>query len=239
MGSKKTEKRYLLVLSSMEIGGAERQAINFAAFLKDNRRDVTILGLTDNGAVYDFCEERNIRCETLHVKNDFAYVLLGLVNKISYRMHYPLLPQAYALYKYIEKGNFDICISYCTLANTWLGLSRYFGHSKTLVWYQRDAGIFDSREGYQAYAIRKMDILLSNSWSGYTWLKEAYDADSDIIYNGAVLKEALYGFKEWRENLSLSDDKIMYTMIANLSSAKDHMLLLRAYVMSNIIIIRY
>ena len=57
--------KYLLIIPSLEIGGAERQAISFARFLLDNGRCVSILSAAPLGKALDVCRDNNIPCHSL------------------------------------------------------------------------------------------------------------------------------------------------------------------------------
>lgn len=227
-------KKYLLVLSSLELGGAEKQAINFARYLKERGRQVTILGLCNPGSVCEICAQEQIPCESLANGNRKLRRFLDAVNIFSSRIFKRNIwgrgiSLMIALAKYIKIYNFDVCISYCAYANTILGCSKVFYKGAIYVWFQRDAGIYNTIEKYQRIAINQMDYILSNSTSGSNWIKRTYGLDSILIYNGVVLMDTPNSVNEWEKSLKIDDSDIVCTMVANLSSAKDHMSILKAW----------
>ncbi len=218
----------------MEVGGAERQAINFAKYLQQTGREVTVLGLSAPGKVCEICESEKIPCVILSHGNKLLNKILLLVNSLILRickddkwLHSLCL--MYELAKFIKRNNYDICISYCIYANTILGFSKKFYKGALYAWFQRDAGFSDCIGGYQKRAIRGMDFILANSQSGKEWIKRGYGADATLVYNGVSLKQPQKSSDEWEKILKVNQKNIVCTMIANLSSAKDHMSILRAW----------
>lgn len=227
-------EKYLLVLSTLEFGGAEKQAINFAMYLQKMGRDVEIIGLSKPGYVNKVCEDANLPCHALYKENKFIFIVLEIINLFTskfFKMHLwgRGIALMFALTKFIKRNKFNICISYCAYANTILGMASLFDSKGKYVWFQRDAGIQNVSEGYQKKAIHSMDYVLSNSISGSKWIKETYGLDSTIIPNGVTIKKPVRTEKEWYKKLGVDDSYEICTMVANLSSAKDHMILLRTW----------
>lgn len=227
-------KRYLLVLSGLELGGSERQAINFAKYLKATGRTVTVLGLTPPGLVNEICSEEDIECVSMPAGDSLTCRLVSYVSrmrKIFFNEEIWIAGEALmrCLARYIKKKHFDVCISYCTYANTILGCAQKYYSKPSYVWYQRDAGIFDETEGYQKKAIHNMDYVLANGYSGQDWIRKAYGVEASVIYNGVMLKEPEMSRIKWREKLKANESSIVCTMVANLSGAKDHLSLLKIW----------
>ena len=227
-------KKYLLVLSGMGLGGAERQAVNFAKFLKKNGRCVTVLGLGDFGKVCEICDKESIPWVTLPNANRVMFNALRCINLFTSRIckkeiwTYGICLM-YELAKFIKNRKFDVCISYCTFANVILGYSKKFYNGGIYVWFQRDAGIFDTIYGYQEKAIKQMDLVFANAKSGQDWILNHYGLKAQLIYNGVELMTARKKIDAWRKELDVSASDIVCTMVANLSCAKDHMFLLKTW----------
>ena len=225
--------KYLLILSWMGLGGAERQAINLAEHIQNKGGDVTILGIDGPGRANEICEEKNIKCISFPPKNTFYSIKYKILNKLGIK---PLTNEEVALLglirdlgKYIEDNEYDICISYCTTANIVLGIVKKEHPHITAIWYQGDAGIYDRTEGLQIEAVRAIDGIISNGITAYEWIKKAYDRETPIIYNGVLETTPQKDRTKWRQNLNASDSDIVCTMVANLTSAKDHMFLLKVW----------
>lgn len=227
-------KKYLLILSTLELGGAERQAINFAKYLKLHKREVVILGLAHPGKVCEICENEGIPWIFLDSENKRMYRGLELVNIVTLsvvkkRIWAYGISLMYILAKYIKRNRFDVCISYCTYANTILGCSRKFYKKYIFVWFQRDSGVFDDIRGYQRKSIQQADFILANGNSGKEWLRKAYGVNARVIYNGVSLPLPKCTVDEWKNALKIKESDVVCSMLANLSGAKDHMSLLKAW----------
>ena len=222
-------KKYLLIVSSTEIGGAERQAIRFASYLKDRGNPVTVLGFYKTGKVYELCEEECIKCE--HIKIDWKIIpwVFKAINFFSRIGGRYIKWNGFVLAHYLRRSKADICISYCATANVLLGLSRSFYKGPKRIWYQRDAGIFDFGNKAEQYAIQQFDVILANSISGSQWIKKTYGKDSIIIPNGVVMDNPKNNREVWRKRLDVTENDILYIMVANLSSLKNHKILLEAW----------
>ena len=230
-----TKKKVLLILPTLEIGGAEKQALNLAQYLINRDIRVEIVGLSAPGEVSIFCEKNNIKCTQLKYGNKLLVYLLRCCNVLSRVVFHKEiwtwgLPYVFSLISLIRKGKYNICISYCASANTILGYSkRFYVANCQYVWFQRDAGIQNCPEPYQRCAIEQMDYVFANSISGEEWIKKTYDKQAMIIYNGVSLQSCIYSIEEWYSYLRIDSSYFVATMVANLSSAKDHLTLLKAW----------
>mgnify|MGYP003319445116 CR=1 FL=1 len=52
----------LLLIPSLNMGGAERQAINFACWLREHGDYVEIIGFGKPGPVENICQKEKIKC---------------------------------------------------------------------------------------------------------------------------------------------------------------------------------
>lgn len=225
--------KYVIVLSSLDLGGAERQALNFAVFLKNKGIKIDIIGLTKPGIVSDICKEKDIRCFSICSGNYIYSKVLRYLTKFKLihltEEQVNLFPLVRKLSKIMKKNDYEACVSYCSYANTIMGNVKKKYSKAIYIWFQRDAGIFDQVEGMQKVALDSVDFILANSISGKKWLKTIYKKDSVVIENGVELNSPLESKEVWRKRITKSDSDVVCTMIANLSSAKDHMSLLKVW----------
>ena len=226
--------KFLLVLSWLELGGAERQAINFADYLLAHGHKVTVLGLGVNGQVNDICRSKGIQCVSIPPRND----LYTIYYKIRHKLHInPLTDEEIALYglihslsNYINREEYDVAISYCALANTVLGCAKSRIRHTVCIWYQRDGGVYDKTEGLQPQAVKGMDLFLANGMAGVISLRQKYGVEARLIYNGVNVVPSLTDRAGWRDRLNVSDSDVVCTMVAQLThDSKDHMTLLKAW----------
>lgn len=222
------------MLSGLELGGAEKQAINFAKYLKHIGHSVSILGLTTPGRVNTICGLEGIECISMPIGDKVICYFFSQYNRIrTIRKKKEIWVSGESLMlklaQYMKKKKIDVCISYCTYANTILGCAKKYYSKPVYIWYQRDAGIFDETEGYQKLAIEQMDYVLANGESGQRWIEKAYGKKAILIENGIMPEIPLKSRHEWRKKLAVNDATIVCTMVANLSSAKDHLSILKVW----------
>lgn len=225
--------RYLLLLSSLELGGAERQAINFACYLQRCGLDVVIAGLSEAGVVNKICATKGIKCISFEYRRNVYSAVQKILNTFrkakwsaEKRM---VMSMAHRVKNYVQGEKFDACIAYCSTANATVGMLKKIYPDVVGVWYQRDAGIHDNPAGIHGEAIEYADCILANSKSCQKWIKDAYGKEAHVIHNGVELSSPIFTRKEWRSRLKVNDNELVCTMIANLSSAKNHRFLLELW----------
>lgn len=225
-------RKYLLVLPSLNVGGAEKQALFFASYIKSRGNDVTIISNVKKGPVCDLCEQEHITWHNIEHPNMVLYKILRCMELVH------ILPNTVRPYndamslmlaRYIKKERFDCCIAYCSNSGTWLGKAAKYYHGFQCVWYQRDAGIFNSGDDYEKSAIKACDFVLANSVSGKRYIEEQFGVATTVINNGVKLKQAEFTSVQWKEKLKVADDEVICTMVANLHSAKDHLSILKIW----------
>ncbi len=225
--------KYLLIQSWKDLGGAERQAINLASYLKDHGEEVTIMCLTEPGRVSEICAERGIEYVSLEPRNDLYAICYKIKHKLGIKKLTPeeiaLKGLIHDLVRFINTGGYDVCISYCAYANTVLGNARAQGAKAVCIWSQRDAGFHDHEGGLQQIAADSVDGCFSNSTSGSEWVKQTYGLNPELIYNGVKIAPAELGVKEWREKLGAGEKDMVCTMVANLTPFKNHIFLLKVW----------
>lgn len=228
----KQSSKYLIVLPSLNIGGAEKQALGLAIYLKNMGRNVTILSNVKRGPICDLCENEHILWNSIEHPNMFLYKILRCLELIH------ILPKtirpyndamAIMLAKYIKGENFDYCLAYCSNSGVWLGRAAKYYHGAKYAWYQRDAGIFNSGDEYEKSAIKACDFVLANSVSGKQYIEKQFKVATTIINNGVKLKQAEMSSVKWKEKLKVADNVVLCTMVANLHSAKDHLSILKIW----------
>lgn len=227
-------KKYLFLLPTLELGGAERQALNLASYLNKTGSDAFVASLARTGSLLDVCRQEGIRHEVFFKEPSLLSFLFKslsfFVRRILRKPYWDGVRYALYLALYLKRNCYEAVLSYCASANTVAGLSKYFYKGTTkVVWCQRDAGIYNCPDVFQRRAIRKADVVLANSISGQKFIKETYGLDAQIIYNGVSLRDIKYTADEWRAKLGIDGDTLVAVMVANLSGAKDHMTLLKAW----------
>lgn len=218
--SKLRSARIIFIFGSLELGGAERQGLYLARFLKDEcGANVQIWGLQGGpGRVSQLCEEYGIpwRCASF-MWPDKSYLIPGELFKFSRLL-------------LCEKP--DILLPYTVFPNYVCGLAWKLTDAKLCVWNQRDEGIVLTKHLLYRLAVWLTPYFLTNSIVAKDFLIQTYGVRPDkihLIHNGVALASPFDDRETWRKRLGLSDDSFVACMLANIHRFKDHMTLIKAW----------
>lgn len=214
-------KKIIFIFLGSELGGAERQGILFAKFLRECQiAEVEIWGLGANQPerVAELCEELGIIWRSV----PFCWPDNGFC-KVWELVKFSLLLRA---------ENPAILIPYTCLPNIVCGLIWKFTGARLCVWNQRDEGRGLNVGLLHRWAVYCTPVFVSNSMIGRKALFDFYgikESAVKVVHNGVLLANPVYGRKVWRERLGITDDSFVVTMVANLHNYKDHPTLLHAW----------
>ena len=218
----KSPIRILLVIPTLELGGAERQAIRLAKYLQDKNHAVEVWGFNSpEGLGAKFCNELGIQNKCLHF-----YGGLG-------RYRYPL-----QLFKFILKFRSfkpDIIYSFTDGPNVLCSLIWKYTGAKGFIWGQRSNKVIYPNKKLLNKALNNCKLCISNSQIGINELKDIYRNHKLIQFhkvpNGVEIEKPILNKEEWKLNLNLNDDTKVALMIANFSEilGKDQKTLIRAW----------
>ncbi len=214
------QKRIIIMLSELHMGGAERQALMLAEYLVKERGSlVQIWGLQGRpGRVAEECDRLGIPWRIFPLR----WFRGRYVRKIS------LLHLTLAL----RRLRPDILFPYLITPNTMCGLIWPWTGAHASIWNQRDHGCGRLDPYHEARAVRNTPYFLSNSVHAACFLKETLGAPSDrtrVINNGVLLRAPEATREEWRSRLEIDGNAFAACMIANLTQLKDHATLLHAW----------
>lgn len=214
-------KRILFVFAGSELGGAERQGLLLARFLKEERRaDVEIWGLAAErpGKVAELCSEYGIVWRAVSFNWPFAGI--NLVREVV------------KFVRSLKADPLDIILAYTWLPNIVCGLAWKFSGAAYFVWNQRDEGLELKTSISHRLAVRLTPAFVANSIAGRDFLVNTYGIkpeDVSIIHNGVELPPPQEDRSAWRKRLGIGEDDFVACMVANLHSYKDHPTLLKAW----------
>jgi glycosyltransferase involved in cell wall biosynthesis len=211
-------KKALLVFCSLELGGAERQGLQLARYLKEQGCDVTVFSSLDGpGLVADFCDRLTIPYE--------VHRFLWPCRKKS------LVRDAYHLWSAIRRLRPDVIIPYTTSPNVGCGLVWRWTRSKACVWGQRNVDCLRG-DALERFAYSRASAIICNAKHEVHYLRQVLGASKahvHVIHNGFELVSCELTRKQWREKLELDNDTIAAVMVANFRPQKDHQTLLRGW----------
>jgi glycosyltransferase involved in cell wall biosynthesis len=214
-------RRIIIVLETLELGGAERQAICLAErLLHQYRAEVEVWGFADEGRAARLCDSFGIPWRL--VRPRWGQYRFGQWMTASAAFAY-LLRQAHA----------EILLPYCGRSNVICGLAWRLGGAKTCIWNQRDEGIgIDPASRAVQWAVRNTPVYVGNSHNSAEFLARAFGLPLEgisIVHNGVELAPPIRGRPAWRRDFGVTEDTFLACMLANLHRNKDHVTLLKAW----------
>lgn len=210
------------MIPTLELGGAERQAIHLAKYLQDRNHEIEVWGFNSpNGLGAKFCDELGVKHKCLHF-----YGGLG-------RYRYPL--QLFKWTLKFRRFSPDIIYSFTDGPNVLCALIWKYTSAKSFIWGQRSNEIRYSNNTLLIKALNKCRICISNSQIGIEAIKKKYPQHNSIefhkVVNGIDIPKPKLKKEQWKENLGITDDTKVVLMIANFSErlGKDQKTLIRAW----------
>jgi len=218
----KKSLRILLVIPTLELGGAERQAIHLAKYLQEENHEIEVWGFNSpNGLGAKFCDELGVIHKCLHF-----YGGLG-------RFRYPI-----QLFKWTLKFrsfNPDIIYSFTDGPNVLCALIWRYTGAKGFIWGQRSDKVLYSNMKQFKRALGKTKICISNSKVGIDSIKSNFKNHSNIdfhkVSNGIEKTKPIHSPKEWQIKLNIQNETKVALMISNFSETcgKDHKSLIKSW----------
>jgi glycosyltransferase involved in cell wall biosynthesis len=215
----KDVEHWVIVFNWLTLGGAERQGMYLAENLVKKGHKVTVIGFSMPGVVQDMCAKLGIPC--YHWPISFG---IGRLSKILMFIRIALK---------LRGLKPDFIAPYDTVPDLICGLIWKFTGAKSLVWQQRDAGIFQRKGFLEKLVVKRVPAFISNSDHAATWLNSTYGIDIRrifVIRNGIKLPEmGSDAGEKWKVRHGLTHKHRIVSMVANIHSFKDHITLVKAW----------
>jgi glycosyltransferase involved in cell wall biosynthesis len=215
-------KKILIVLTTLDLGGAERQALHLASYLKDQRgAQVAIAGLfggLGNQAVRSLWVERRLPCL-----------------RLSMPEHTEAIPTFRSIRQFCRELRFlqpALLLPFTSLPNVLCGLTWRTAGAKACIWNQRDAGMQLPRKRWQIAALANTPWFLTNARSGMDCLVNQHGVPAQrvrLVFNGVTLPPGRESREDLRRRLGIGQDSPVGVMLANIHLYKDHATLVRAW----------
>ncbi|MDF2452260.1 MAG: glycosyl transferase group 1 [Bacteroidota bacterium] len=214
-----SDKKIIIFLDTLLMGGAEKQAILLAGYLKNTEKsNVEVWAIDRAGKGAELLDELGVPWK-LHSLDRYA----GKLKRIK---------ELIKLIIAIRKFKPDIIMPFTYWPNVICCAIWNFTGAKTCVWNQRDEGRGSTNHVLEKYALKKTPVFVSNSEEGRLFLAKHLDVDKHkvrLIHNSVNLPAPLRPKQYWRDTLKISEKHFVATMIANLHGYKDHKTLLDAW----------
>lgn len=220
MTQKLAGKKIVFLLESLELGGAERQALNFALYLRDQEgATVEVWGLGPPGHMSDLCNKYEICWHSVGYKfpPDILHQTLEFVRLITK----------------LKKTKLDVLLPYTWLPNVLCGIGWRLTGANTCIWNQRDEGCYlkpDSNK--HRLAVWLTQSFISNSQHGKAFLEREFNIEPSkiiSILNPVQLDPPVGNRSTWRSRLHANATDFVACMVANIHPYKDHSTAIRAW----------
>lgn len=212
-------KRIVFVLNSFNIGGAEKQALLLARYLQHTQKaEVQIWAFGSKGPLINICESYGVFWYRIPINLKIRYV--GPLSAL------------FILVWQLRHVRADIVLPYSSNCNVMCGLIWRWTGAKLCVWNQRNGGIAPVSSWVNRWAIRLIPWFISNSQIGAEFLTKTFNVSPEkiqVIFNGVETPIPKEDRIQWRSKLNFKEDDFLVCMIANLTKAKDHITLLKAW----------
>ncbi|UFS72703.1 glycosyltransferase family 4 protein [Geomonas sp. RF6] len=213
------DKRVVVYLPSLEMGGSERQGLRLAAYLqRECGAKVEVWGVAGEGLGTVFCDKEGIPWRIVPVPWQTS----------------PLkrLRTVRTLKETLSLAKPDILLPFTVTPSFICGLLWEKVGASLSIWNQRDTLGHTPGFFWQQAAVRKTPLFVSNSGHGAKYLTDFLGAPREkirVVHNGIQLDAPLRTRAEWRFELQASKDQFVAVMVANLHADKDHATVLRAW----------
>jgi len=212
-------RRIVFVFGSLELGGAERQALTLARHLSAREgAEVEVWGFNRPGPAAAICERHGLA---------WRVVPFYFGGRLPRR-----LARLFKLARLLRAARPDILLPYTLIPNVVCGLTWRLAGARACVWNQRDAGIVRMGDVWERAAVRLTTRFVANSRQGARFLVDELKATASkvrVIRNGVEKLTPELGREAWRARLQVEEGCFVACMVANLHRHKDHETLLRAW----------
>lgn len=217
--------KVIMLIRSLEIGGAERQLVILAKALHRLDHEVRVVTFYPGGALRPELEAAGIAHSDLRKQG--RWDVFGFV---------------YRLAKFLRKENTAVLYSFLPMANIWGAIAGRFAGVPLIAWGVRasnmDLFLYDWMSRLESWlAVRlssRSDIIICNSYAGADYHRGlGYPENRMItIHNGIDTDQFCYdpsGRDRVRAEWGVEDDAPLIGMIARLDPIKDHATAFRAF----------
>jgi len=211
-------KRILFVFCALELGGAERQGLHLARHLKSLECDARVWSNhAGPGLVVNHCNDAGIPLAIHRFR--WPCRKSSLVHD-SLRMVWAL-----------RQERPDIILAYTSWPNVGCGLTWHWSSAKVCIWGQRNINCLRG-DAVERFAYRRVSAVICNAEHQINYLRQTLGetpAPVFVVNNGIKLEPFVKTRAKWRQELGISEDTPVVTMVANFRPQKDHPTLLKAW----------
>jgi len=213
---------FLFVVNTLDgFGGAERQALLLASYIKAN--------VSKHVAFIAFHEGVTRTYKCILEKEGFEVYYFPF-NHHSSKLK--KLRQYFKLVQFVKKLSPDVLLPYVAESNKIVAQIWKYTGAKFAFWNQREEGRKLFGTALEQKLIRGVSAIVSNSFEGADALKRTYglkDEDITVINNGIIPYKEEFEKRDWHQEFGIEKNRPLVSMIANITDRKDHDTLFKAW----------
>ena len=211
--------RVLIVLGTLDVGGAERQGLMLALRLAANPSNhVEVWGMRSAGTLIPLLEAHNLSWRCVRrgpIRNPIRQARLVC-----------------RLIALLRQATPDVIIPFGRMPNLLMAMLWRFSSAHVCIWNQRNNGADLAGSRLHRWAAARVPVLIANSREGADAIIEHLRVPESrvaVVNNGVEWPSPDIAPVSWRRQAGFDDDALLVCMVANLRPEKDHGLLLRAW----------
>lgn len=213
------QKRVILVVGNLKLGGAERQVFLLAReLIRKHGARVEVWGFADPGPSPHVWEEHGIPWKV--VRFPWARERARRIRR--------LLQLAWKL----RRARPDVVLSFTLYPNVACGLTWRWVGARSFVWNQCDALETLAESQWERRAVRATPAFISNSNHATDFMCRTLGVPREriqVIPNGVEMPSPTEDTHVWRSRLGVDEGCFTACMVAHLHSRKDHVTLIRSW----------
>ena len=213
---------FLFVVNTLDgFGGAERQALLLASYIKAN--------VSKHVAFIAFHEGVTRTYKCILEKEGFEVYYFPFNHHAS---KLKKLRQYFKLVQFVKKLSPDVLLPYVAESNKIVAQIWKYTGAKFAFWNQREEGRKLYGTPLEQKLIRGVSAIVSNSFEGADALKRTYglkDEDITVINNGIIPYKEEFEKRDWHQEFGIEKNRPLVSMIANITDRKDHDTLFKAW----------
>lgn len=208
-----SKKNILIVLPSLTLGGAEKQALHYAiAIANSEKYNPVVIGMGKDGALIDVLKENKIDYDSFSAS---PFMNGGRIQKIVFLIRFLF---------YLRKFKPRTIISFTYWPNVLVGIVWRYSSAKTFFWNQRSVDDSMGMSIWEKLAIRSKPGYLANSRTCAEFISKRHAINSEsitIIWNAINTLE--------KEDSKEVNEVLRFLMVANFYPEKDYSTLLKSF----------
>ncbi len=211
----------IILIDTFDLGGAEKQAIQFANYLqkKHNHKAEIWAWKNGNSTAIPIIQKYNLKTNIIPKFSGWAKTL------------YPLQAKKYI--KLFKKAKPDYLLGYTVRPNELLSYIWKKTGAKNFIWGQQGIELNHKYNlPAQIKGIKNTPVFISNSINGAKYLESFVKAPKEkihVLYNGITDYKAKNTSEYWRGILKLDSVEFSAIMVGHFAKRKDHVTMIKAW----------